>query len=742
MRRSGRFLAAAMAVILLPSFSSLAGTFTTLTSVTGSADGAGDSAYGSAGLIDLDGTLYGTTFLGGATGHGTVFSINPQSGQKTVLYSFAGGNDGRNPIAALTAVGGTLYGTTYLGGAFNGGTVFMIDPAMGTEKLLYSLGANGDGAGPEGSLVAVDGKLYGTTDHGGYGFGTVFAVTLATGAEKLLYSFISGSDGHYPHAALFETGGELYGTTYGGGTSGNGTVFAVDPATGAEKVLHSFAGGSDGAIASAPLIEAGGTLYGTTQAGGTSGAGTVFSIAPRANGKKDTEKVVYSFPGGELGYAPQSALVKLGSSLFGTANGGASYQGLVFSLDPTRGSAKTVYSFSGLADGATPASSLTVAGSTLYGTTASGGTSGSGTIFSINPATGAEAVLSSFSGTGQIAANALLNINGTLFLTASTGGAASLGDVVKIVPSTGAATEIAAVTSMAGAASPQAPLIDVAGTLYGTSFLGGKYDMGTVFSLNPATGSQKLLYAFNVQNNGAYPMAALIKVGGKLYGTTAYGGDPDSDGGTLFSIKPSSGAEKLLHKFGGSGDGAQPFATLINVGGVLYGTTEYGGASNLGTVFSIDPESGVEKLLHSFSGFDDGAEPTAGLLALNGKLYGTTAGGGSNNAGTVFVLDPATGEEKLLYGFSGGADGGFPQSALINIGSTLYGNTAGGGETGNGTVFSINTATAAEKVLYSFSGTSDGGFPASALITIGNILYGTTDSGGATGRGTVFALKP
>jgi uncharacterized repeat protein (TIGR03803 family) len=304
---------------------------------------------------------------------------------------------------------------------------------------------------------------------------------------------------------------------------------------------------------------------------------------------------------------------------------------------------------------------------------------------------------------------------------------------------------------------PLASLINVKGMLYGTSSRGGKVKYhgmfipdGTVFSVSTA-GAEHVLHSFGLYTKrGIRPVASLINVGGTLYGTTIFGGT--SGKGTVFSITPS-GAEKVLHSFSDSPDGASPVASLIDVNGTLYGTTAGGGAyhgvgsgcdGGCGTVFSITT-GGTEKVLYSFGGGSGGVGPRASLIDVGGALYGTTYLGGKacqrytdGGCGTVFSVT-TSGKEKVLHRFRGYPDGGFPHASLINVGGTLYGTTYGG--TGNcGTVFSITTG-GKEKVLHNFGG-ADGCRPAASLIDVGGTLYGTTQHGGKYGHGTVFALTP
>ena len=172
------------------------------------------------------------------------------------------------------------------------------------------------------------------------------------------------------------------------------------------------------------------------------------------------------------------------------------------------------------------------------------------------------------------------------------------------------------------------------------------------------------------RNDGRDPHAGpLVKVKGTLYGTTVYGGGPCHDrcfGGTVFAIT-TSGSETVLHSFEArsGGDGKNPRAGLIDGAGTLYGTTVHGGSASCycGTVFKVTL-SGAETVLHSFTGNPDGFGPDAGLLDVNGTLYGTTINGGANGDGTVFAIAPS-GKETVLHSFAGQPDGAHPYAGLI-----------------------------------------------------------------------------
>ena len=217
--------------------------------------------------------------------------------------------------------------------------------------------------------------------------------------------------------------------------------------------------------------------------------------------------------------------------------------------------------------------------------------------------------------------------------------------------------------------------------------------------------------------------------------------------------------EQVIYSFQGGSDGANPEAALVlGSNGDLYGTTELGGASSKGTVFQLSPpaspgSSWTEQVIYSFKGGSDGADPKASLvLGSNGDLYGTTERGGTSNLGTVFQLSPSTTgngwTETVLYRFKGGTtDGALPYAPLI-FGSNreLYGTTAYDGASGGGTVFQLSPPASpggswTEAVLHSFGSTGGGNLPRASLIFGSNgDLYGTTLSGGASNDGTVFKI--
>lgn len=360
------------------------------------------------------------------------FSAALPSSQYQVIHDF-NNTDGAKPDAGMIAVNDRLYGTTETGGRYsNGGVIFSMTPE-GSESVLHDFGYSTDGSDPNAGLTVVNGVLYGTAKRGGkHGDGTVFAVKLS-GRERTLYSFKGGTDGQQPHSALFYAHGFFYGTTYAGGAYGDGTIYEVGKG-GSEEVLHAFGKSYvNGAEPNTGFVTADGKLYSLTFGGGSHRKGIAYSLT-----FSGTEHVLHSF--------------------------GKPY------------------------DGAHPYNAQLVAdGGVFYGTTCDGGLYGHGTVYTITLA-GRERVIYDF-------------------------GKAS-GDPV----------------------CPYDGLVLLDGVMYGTSYNGGTLDSGTLFSIT-YDGTLKVLHSFGASGDGALPAAPLTVLDGTLFGTTFSGGSGGDDG-TVFKYTP------------------------------------------------------------------------------------------------------------------------------------------------------------------------------------------------------------
>jgi uncharacterized repeat protein (TIGR03803 family) len=382
-------------------------TFTTLHSFDGT-----DGESPNAALIQAtDGNLYGTTAGGGANGNfGTVFRITT-SGVLETLYSFDGA-DGTTPRGVVQGFDGNFYGATESGGANNAGTVFRVT-AAGTLTTLYNFCSQAgcaDGANPAGIILGGDGDFYGMTMTGGApgacsptGCGTLFGIT-STGVLTTLYSFCSQTgcpNGANPNNLIQSTDRNSfgYGTTQLGGTSNAGTVFSVSRNHGTVQTLHSFSG-ADGVFPNGVVEALNDELYGTTENGGAHSntlGGTVFQMT--TSGMLTT---LYSFcakSGCSDGSNPMAPPIQAtDGNLYGTTSGGGANGfclpggcGTVFGITAS-GTLETLYNFcpkTGCQDGSEPYTALIQdTNGTLYGATHSGGANNDGTIFSLSVSLG------------------------------------------------------------------------------------------------------------------------------------------------------------------------------------------------------------------------------------------------------------------------------------------------------------------------------------------------------------------
>ncbi|HSY64702.1 MAG TPA: choice-of-anchor tandem repeat GloVer-containing protein [Terriglobales bacterium] len=379
--------------------------------------GGSDPKLPYAGLVfDKAGNLYGTTELGGTDNQGTVFEISRNANgtwTETVLYNFTGSSDGGQPYGSLVFdAAGNLYGTTNFGGSANCnlgcGTVFKLTPGSGgwTETVLYTFTGGSDGREPYARLLFdATGNLYGTTLLGGNigsvcssGCGTVFKLTPGSSGwtESVLYAFQGTADGASPYDGLaFDAAGNLYGTANAGGASGYGVIFKLTPGSSewTEGVLHAFKGENDGKYSYGDLIlDAAGNLYGTAYQGGGAGYGVVFELQPNSQGRW-TEKVLHAFVNTPAGNPVAGLVMDTAGNLYGTTMLGATQSscgggcGTLFKLALVSGGGwtyKVVHVFGHGTDGYHPTGDLILdSAGNVYGTTQAGGAQGSGMVFEI-----------------------------------------------------------------------------------------------------------------------------------------------------------------------------------------------------------------------------------------------------------------------------------------------------------------------------------------------------------------------
>jgi uncharacterized repeat protein (TIGR03803 family) len=360
-----------MVALLLAAANIEAASYTALYSFSPSADNLDtgqstnyDGTSPEANLLLSSNTLYGTAYDGGSNGYGTVFKVSINGTGFTVLHTFTAppdlvtNSDGINPRSSLVLSSNVLYGTTSGGGTNGVGTIFAVNTNGTGFTNVFTFGSvSPSGDSPQAGLTLSGKTLYGTTSAGGLNNGTVFRINTDGTAFTNLYSFSTGgsnsysintnSDGSQPYGVLVLSNNVLYGTTQLGGVSGAGTVFRINSDGTAFTNLHSFNAvvtsdlqhitNSDGANPWSGLVLSGNTLYGTTYDGGTNATGTVFKVNTDGTGFTNL----------------------------------CSFNGISSSSSHNIG-------------GANPYSSLVLSGNTLYGTANQGGSSGGGTVFTVN----------------------------------------------------------------------------------------------------------------------------------------------------------------------------------------------------------------------------------------------------------------------------------------------------------------------------------------------------------------------
>ena len=323
--------------------------FNPLYAFTGQGDGA--LPYYGALALGPDGTPYGTTYAGGIGNGGVIFNLKPRPANcpttacfwiDSTVHQFGNGNDGYGPTSGVVFdAAGNMYGTTYHGGASNNGAIYEATRSGGvwTETVIYSFAGGNDGANPV-PCVTLDsaGNLWGTTYAGGTsGFGTVFRLTRSGGVwtKTVLYNFTNGSDGRAPSGGVvFDQAGNLYGSTVFGGANGGGTVYELSPTGGSWTLttLYSFSGvaGPYNTL----TMDANGVLYGTTYRDGANQAGSVFKLT-QSNGNWAFTGLHDFTNGNDGGFPTSSVAVDSHGDIFGTASsGGSAGEGVVFEIAP------------------------------------------------------------------------------------------------------------------------------------------------------------------------------------------------------------------------------------------------------------------------------------------------------------------------------------------------------------------------------------------------------------------------
>ena len=467
--------------------------------------------------VGADGLIYGACQYGGPYYEGGIFKIAPDGSGYSLIYTCGLADNSEAPVGGvLRLASGVLLGEQQ-GGDPGRGAIYRLQPdGTGFTNVVSFVDAGGDGFQPQSGLtVGTDGFLYGTTFLGGAKLGgTIYKIPAHGTNLTLLHSFraVLVNDGFGPLAApVAYPDGFLYGTTSAGGTNGGGILYKIHPDGSGYVHLRDFTGGTnDGGSPQAELVFGGdGNIYGTTVAGGANNLGVIFKISRDGTGFS----VLHYFTGGNDGSSPAAALTPGSDGYFyGVTQGGGSLQGgTVFKIRSDGSGFQTLYAFDGYMfsyDGVAPNRALVFGtNGLLYGTTPAGGYSpyldglfagsgvyyGAGTIFCLatngNNYTQLYSFLYSLGDPSYPQAGLVAAADGTLYGEAQGGGPAQLGEIFKLAEDGSVTTVCSFGNSSLGTkdgAQPQSGLaVGPDGTLYGTTLAGGDNNLGTVFAVNP-----------------------------------------------------------------------------------------------------------------------------------------------------------------------------------------------------------------------------------------------------------------
>ncbi len=666
---------------VLFSYNPANGVYTVLQNFSTSTSGA--TAIGNRparGLVELTVSssqrIYGTCQLGGTSNKGTIWEWNITTSSFALRATFTGAN-GEEPFGGMVeGTTGVLFGTTSKGGANGTGSIYRFTPPS-TLALRVSMAAaplplllNATGRAPRAGMIkAQNGTLYGSCSGGGTnGVGTVFEFATA-GTTVTAVSLDATTLGSVPFGEFVQfTNNILYGTCSSGGANNIGSILRIDATTSPATItkVYDFQTGVSGNFCAGRLMKASNNLiYGTTNAGGVSNGGVIYSFNPTGNVyTKVADLNTGGFAGSFGGLTEDGSGVLVGLAL----DGGTASSGALFRYTVGTNTFTELVSFS-FSNGSRPRGRLVKASNGLfYGLTSNGGTNNKGVLFSFDPGTNTYTLRHTF-GTG-------------------TGGDFPLGS-----------------------------LIEVSGKLYGTCSEGGTSGQGTIFEYTLATNTMVKKVDL-VPNSGGVPKSGLFKASnGTLYLMTSIGGGVNNKGSIL---SYTAGATTITPLFSfTTTTGSMPLGDLMQASnGLLYGTLSADGTAGAGTLFSFNPVGNAFTKLLDMDVLLGGIPCGDLKQATNTQLYGMAREGGTNGGGVLFSWDIDSLIYTQEYDLDAATEGSFSESNLIQgTDGLLYGTCSAGGANSAGSIFRFNTVSRSLNVLQVLAGTTNGQAPFDGLAS-------------------------
>lgn len=652
----------------------------------------------------------------------------------TKLINFDGINAGSAVGSLILASNGKIYGLTSTGGLTNSGVLFEFDPL--TSLFIKKVDFNApSGQWPSGGLVEDgSGNLLGMLQKGPGSTlgGCIVKYNLAADSVVAYTYFDSATTGGSPVGTLYKaSNGSYYGMCLSGGANGLGTVFEYNLLTNTIINHYDFTW-TDGTFPTGVLTEiAGGKLYGFTNSGGASSAGTLFEFNIISN----TYTTKLDLDGYLMGGNPQSGFtydVTSGRLYACTDYAGLGYGGIV-EYNPSTNSLVTKYVFPTEETGSQPACIPTILpGGIILGTTGSGGLTGAGTIFSYSLVTGVHTRLIDFqySSTGRFPEKGLtLADNGKLYSVASSGGVYNKGVLYEFDIPTNNYTKKFDFDGINGS-SPSTTLLKASnGKLYGCTFSGGiNYDSGVLYEYDPSTSVYTKKFDFNAFSDCGGFWDRLVECAGDIYGTASVGGV--NNGGVIFKYNILTNSMSFIYQFDGppGPNGTAPKAGMAFNGiDKLVSVTNSGGIYGLGAVYDYNIISNTYTKLYDINytgpgstGWDVEYSP---ILHSDGSYYGTTHMGqgyvGCTGNGSLYKFNPITNVYTTIQFFDGW-NGNTPECTLLEgPNGALYGSAAAS-YTAKGVLFEFIPSSSTYTIKHSFN-QIDGAIPMSHLLYVNNM---------------------
>jgi len=680
--------------------------------------------------------MWGMTSAGGRDGLGVIYKTDADGTNPTVKMEFTSETPGAGPLyTTMCLSNGKFYGLTYQGGSHNRGVLFEFDPINSKYNRLVSFNGT-NGAFPWGSLIeAPNGKLYGMTSNGGNSNdGVIFEFNPLTNVLTKKFDFDS-SHGSLPFGTFtLSPKGTLLGMTYRGGEQDRGVIFEFDFTSNEYTKRHEFSILTGAYPKGDLLLAKNGIFYGLTYGGGATGRGVLFQFDLSTN--IYTSLIEF---GGDYGESPEGSLIQASNGkLYGnTQTGGATGNGVLFEFDPTSGIILRKYDYT-FATGYNAVGKLVESQSgKLLGIARSGGGMGGGVIYEFDLLSNIYIPKIEFGSTdgGNSSAGLALHSNGKYYGLTAYGGSEKVGVIFEYQYSSNSYKKLLDFNAIANGGGPRGKLVQALnGKLYGMTPVGGKFGFGVIFEFDMPTEQFKKKIDFDGLNGQAPNGGFILASNGKLYGLTRAA---QSYYGTLIEYNPDTNHVEVKHFFDGQRTGAGPNANLIQAeSGKLYGMTRQGGVYNRGVIFEYNLQSNLLEKLYDFNPADEGNSPMASLAELNGILYGTTIGGGTNNLGIIFSFNPVSKNYQKLHDFDLNT-GFYPTSTLTLYNGKFYGTTFN-----NPRLFEFNPSNNQVNNKLEYNGTNGIEFGGDLFLAPNGKLYGTSQGGGTNGLGTLFEYNP